>query len=54
MKSTLNWRLRLSAEELVARHRRLPAVDHALMRQESDEFFGTEDRLDGLLDVVEI
>jgi hypothetical protein len=54
VKSTLNQGRHLSAEELVARHRRLPAVDHALMRQENDEFFGTEDRLDGLLDVVEI
>lgn len=42
----LNQKRRLSAEELVARHRRLPAVDHALMRQESDEFFGTEDRVE--------
>jgi prevent-host-death family protein len=38
-------RRRLSAEELVARHRRLPHVDHARMRQEADEFFGTEDRI---------
>jgi hypothetical protein len=29
----------------VERHRRLPRVDHELMRQEADEFFGTEDRL---------
>lgn len=36
---------RLTAEELVARHRRLPRVDHALIRQEADEFFGTEDRV---------
>ena len=37
-------RRRLSAEELVARHRRLPRVDHARMRTEPDEFFGTQDR----------
>lgn len=39
-------RRRLSAEELVARHRRLPRVDHVLMRQEADELFGTGDRVD--------
>lgn len=39
-------RRRLSAEELVARHRRLPRVDHARMRAEADEFFGTQDRVD--------
>lgn len=33
-----------SAEELVARHRRLPRVDGALMRREADELFGGEDR----------
>ncbi|MFC4531477.1 type II toxin-antitoxin system Phd/YefM family antitoxin [Sphaerisporangium dianthi] len=38
-------RRRLTAEELVARHRRLPHVDHARMRQDADEFFGTEDRV---------
>jgi prevent-host-death family protein len=37
-------RRRLSAEELVARHRRLPRVDHARMRQEADEFFGADDQ----------
>ncbi|MFF5249825.1 type II toxin-antitoxin system Phd/YefM family antitoxin [Streptosporangium sp. NPDC000095] len=36
-------RRRLTAEELVARHRRLPRVDYERMRQEADEFFGTED-----------
>ncbi|MGW2177154.1 type II toxin-antitoxin system Phd/YefM family antitoxin [Streptomyces sp. NPDC001732] len=36
---------RLSAEELVARHRRLPRVDAALMRREADELFGGEDRV---------
>lgn len=39
-------RRRLSADELVARHRRLPRVDYARMRAEADEFFGTEERLD--------
>jgi len=34
----------LSAEELVARHRRLPHVDLAEMRREADELFG-EDRV---------
>ncbi|SNT64205.1 prevent-host-death family protein [Streptosporangium subroseum] len=38
-------RRRLTAEELVARHRRLPRVNHELMRQEADEFFGEEDRV---------
>lgn len=37
-------RRRLSAAELVARHRRLPRVDHARMRTEADAFFGTQDR----------
>jgi antitoxin (DNA-binding transcriptional repressor) of toxin-antitoxin stability system len=37
---------RLSADELVAKHRRLPSVDHAEMRREADEFFGSEDRVD--------
>lgn len=41
----LHRRRRLSAEELVARHRRLPHVDYARMRQEADEYFGTEDRI---------
>jgi prevent-host-death family protein len=39
-------RRRLSAEELVTRHRRLPRVDHTRMRTEADEFFGTQDRID--------
>lgn len=38
-------RRRLTAEELVERHRRLPRVDHTRMRQDADDFFGTEDRL---------
>lgn len=41
----LHRRPRLSAEELVARHRRHPRVDYDQMRREADEFFGTEDRV---------
>jgi antitoxin (DNA-binding transcriptional repressor) of toxin-antitoxin stability system len=41
----LSRRRLLTAEELVARHRRLPRVDHAQMRGEADEFFGTPDRV---------
>jgi prevent-host-death family protein len=41
----LGRRRRLSAEELVARHSRLPRVDGARMRQEADEFFGSDDRV---------
>jgi prevent-host-death family protein len=41
----IHRRRRLSAEELVARHRKLPRVDYARMRQEAEEFFGTEDRV---------
>ena len=37
---------RLTAEELVERHRRLPRVDHDSMRDEADDSFGTEDRID--------
>lgn len=37
-------RRRLSAEELVERHRRLPRVDHARMRADADEFFGAAER----------
>ncbi|MEV4286903.1 hypothetical protein AB0K40_15475 [Nonomuraea bangladeshensis] len=33
---------RLSAEELVAKHRRLPHVDHAELRREADEVFGDD------------
>jgi prevent-host-death family protein len=40
-------RRRLTADELVERHRRLPRVDHDRMRDEADEFFGGEDRVDG-------
>lgn len=38
-------RRRLTAEELVERHRKLPHLDYAEMRREADEFFGTEDRV---------
>lgn len=41
----LSRRRRLTAEELVEQHRKLPHVDYARMRQEVDEFFGTEDRV---------
>lgn len=41
----LSRRRRLSAEELVEKHRRLPQVDAAQMRQEADEFFDGEDRI---------
>jgi prevent-host-death family protein len=37
---------KLSAQELVERHRRLPRIDHAAMRDEADEFFGGPDRID--------
>lgn len=36
---------RVSAEELVERHRRLPRLDHQTMRHDSDDFFGSEDRI---------
>ncbi len=36
---------RLTAEQLVERHRRLPRVDSARMREEADEFFGGDDRM---------
>jgi hypothetical protein len=36
---------RLSAEELVARHKKLPKADHPPMRQEADEIFSTEERV---------
>ena len=36
---------RLTAEELVARHKRLPRIDFSQMRADIDEFFGTEDRV---------
>lgn len=41
----LSRRRRLTAGELVERHRRLPRVDHERMRREADEFFGGEDRV---------
>ncbi len=39
----LRRRRRLTAEELVQRHRNLPRVDHARMRAEADEFFGSDE-----------
>lgn len=41
----LSRKRRLTAEELVERHRRLPRVDHGRMRREADEVFGGEDRV---------
>lgn len=41
----MSRRRRLSAEELVARHRRLPRVDFVELRQDADDFFGSEDRV---------
>ncbi|GAA3869453.1 hypothetical protein GCM10022243_38690 [Saccharothrix violaceirubra] len=38
-------RRRLTAEELVARHRKLPRVDYDHMRREADDLFGGEDRI---------
>lgn len=40
-------RRRRTAEELVERYRGLPRVDHAHMREEADELFGGEDRIEG-------
>lgn len=40
-------RRRLTAEELVARHRDLPRVDGGGLRREADELFGGEDRVGG-------
>ena len=42
---SLPRRRRLTTEELAERHRRLPRVDAARLRQDADEFFGTEDRV---------
>jgi prevent-host-death family protein len=38
----LSRRRRLTSEELVERHRRLPRVDAAQMRREADDFFGAD------------
>lgn len=38
-------RRRVSAHELVERHRRLPRVEHGSMRREADELFGSQDRI---------
>ncbi len=42
----LSRRRRLSSEELVERHRKLPRIEYARMKREADEFFGTEGRVD--------
>lgn len=41
----LTGRRRMTAAELVARHRRLPRVDAGRLRDEADEIFGGADRL---------
>ncbi|WP_280444659.1 type II toxin-antitoxin system Phd/YefM family antitoxin [Nocardia brasiliensis] len=41
----VNRRRRLTAEELVEKHRKLPRLNYAEIRKEADEFFGTEDRI---------
>ncbi len=38
-------RRRLTAEELVERHRNLPRLDYREMRREADQFFGDTDRI---------
>ncbi|MEV4107569.1 hypothetical protein [Nonomuraea sp. NPDC049695] len=43
---SLPHRRHLSAEELVAKHRRLPHVEYAEIRREAGEFFGADDRVD--------
>lgn len=43
----LSRRRRLTAEELVERHRKLPRVDHDGMRREAHDLFGSEDRIGG-------
>lgn len=43
----LTPRRRLTAEELVTRHRRLPRVDYELMCQESDEPFDAKKHISG-------
>jgi len=35
-------RQRVSADELIERHKKLPRVDYEQMRREADEFFGEE------------
>ncbi|GAB3835229.1 type II toxin-antitoxin system Phd/YefM family antitoxin [Kribbella italica] len=43
----LSKRRQPTTEELMAQARLLPRIDAAAMRQEADEFFGTEDRIVG-------
>jgi prevent-host-death family protein len=38
----LSRKRRLTAAELVARHRRLPRIDSAQLRKEADEVFGAD------------
>jgi prevent-host-death family protein len=39
-------RRRLTAEELVERHKKLPRVEYAQLRNDADQVFGTEGRVD--------
>ncbi|MEV7925095.1 MULTISPECIES: type II toxin-antitoxin system Phd/YefM family antitoxin [unclassified Kitasatospora] len=39
----VSGRRRLTAEELVARHVKLPRVDYQQMRKEAEEYFGPEE-----------
>ncbi len=41
----LSKRRQPTTEELMSQARLLPRIDAAAMRQEADEFFGTEDRI---------
>jgi hypothetical protein len=41
----VSTRRRLTAEELVERHRGLPRVEHARMRRDADEFFNSDSTL---------
>lgn len=41
----LHRRRRVTADELVARHRRLPRISYAELRADADELFGSEDRV---------
>ena len=42
----LTRRRRLTAQELVDKHRKLPRVEYAELRQEADETFGETERID--------
>lgn len=41
----LHRRRRVTADELVARHRSLPRISFAELRADANEFFGSEDRV---------